>query len=153
MGDNIDSIVFGFRGQINFNAGHKDSTEIDMALNGSFCEAKLTETDFTNKPADIVERYDDLNTYFHTEALPRIGRNYDNYQIIRNILAACQHGRQHLLLCDKRRSDLILRYKKTVDCLVDMQSRVNCRVVFWQELAAACDVSLRNWLNEKYGIK
>ncbi len=152
IGEEIDAIIFGYPGQVHINGGQVDSTEIDMALTGSFCEAKLTETDFTYKTAEVVERYDDLHAIFHAEELPRIGENYDNYQIIRNLLATFQHGKKHILLCDERRSDLVRRYMQTVSCLRDMGNRKKCRVVFWQEIVGACGASLRDWIEEKYGI-
>ncbi len=152
IGETLDSFIFGFPGQIHFNGGQLDSTEIDMAMKESFCEAKLTETDFTKKSADVVERYDDLKVVFHAEDLPRVESNYDNYQIIRNLLATFQRGKKHILLCDERRPDLVCRYMETVSCLREMKHRKNCRVVFWQEIAWACGDSFRDWLKEKYGI-
>ncbi len=152
INETLDAIVFGFPGQVHMKGEQVDSTEIDMALTGLFCEAKLTENDFTQKTVDVVERYDGLHATFHAEDLPRVGGKYDNYQIIRNLLAAFQHGKKHILLCDERRSDLVLRYMQTVSCLREMQNRKNCRVVFWQEIAGACGASLRDWIEEKYGI-
>jgi len=150
--DTLDAIVFGFPGKVNLNGDQIDSTEIDMALKGLFCEAKLTEADFTHKAVDIVERYDGFHATFHAKDLPRVGGQYDNYQIIRNLLAAFQHNKKHILLCDERRLDLVRRYMQTVSCLKEMQDRKNCRVVFWQEIAGVCGASLRNWLEEKFGI-
>jgi hypothetical protein len=150
--ETLDAIVFGFPGQVHINGGQVDSTEIDMALPGLFCEAKLTETDFTHKTADVVESYDGLHATFHAEDLPRVGGEYDNYQIIRNLLAAFQHGKKHILLCDERRPDLVRRYMQTVSCLREMHNRKNCRVAFWQEIAGACGASLRDWIEEKYGM-
>ena len=152
IGEQLDDINFGFPAKVHVNRGQVDTTEIDMALRASFCEAKLTETDFTHKTADIVERYYGLNATFHAEELPRIGEDYDNYQIIRNLLAAFQHDRKHILLCDERRPDLVRRYMQTVSCLRDMHNRKKCRVVFWQEIVGACGASLRDWIEEKYGM-
>jgi hypothetical protein len=150
--EELGSISFGFPGQVHINGGQPDSTEIDMALAGVFVEAKLTESDFTQKRADIVERYDTLLNIFHVDALPRVGDEYDNYQIIRNLLAAIQHNRRHILLCDERRPDLVRRYMQTVACLREMPNRKKCRVVFWQELVSVCGTSLREWIEEKYGM-
>jgi len=152
IGEEIGDITFGFPGQVYISGGQFDSTEIDMALTGLFCEAKLTETDFTCKVAKVVERYDGLHAAFHAEELPRIGEDYDNYQIIRNLLATLQYGKKHMLLCDGRRSDLVQRYMETVLCLRDIRNRKKCKVVFWQEIVGACGVSLRDWIEEKYGI-
>jgi hypothetical protein len=148
----LDSITFGFPGQVRISGGNPDSTEIDMAIPGIFCEAKLTESDFTQKRAEVVERYDSLQRAFHVGALPRLGDSYDNYQIIRNLLASVEQNRKHILFCDERRPDLVRRYMATVLCLRDIEHRKKCRVVFWQELASACGDSLREWIEEKYGM-
>jgi hypothetical protein len=43
-------------------------------------------------------------------------QNYpiQNYQVIRNLLAAIQHGRKHILMCDERRPDLALQISDTL---------------------------------------
>jgi len=148
----LESVSFGYHGAVKLCNGEADTTEIDLSLTDSFCEAKLTESDFTKKQPTVVENYVGLKETFHIEALPRKGNDYDNYQIIRNLIASVQHNRKHFLLCDERRPDLVRRYMGTVSCLREVQSRVNCRVIFWQELVAACGASLREWIEEKYGI-
>ena len=153
LGHDMESISFGFPGEVRINNGQSDSTEIDMALPGAFCEAKLTESDFTQKRPDVVENYDSIQGAFHVDAMPRVGGEYDNYQIIRNLLASIEHDRNHILLCDERRSDLVRRYMDTVSCLRDVQRRKKCRVIFWQEVVAACGKSLREWIEEKYGMR
>jgi hypothetical protein len=152
LGNNMATIEFGVPGKVRINNGQTDTTEIDMALPGAFCEAKLTEADFTHKRAEVVENYDGFQETFHIEALPRVGTDYDNYQIIRNLLAAKQHNRDHILFCDERRPDLARRYLTTVSCLRDIEVRNRCRVIFWQEIVATCGESLRKWIEEKYGI-
>ncbi len=152
IGERPETVLFGYPGQVHINNGKGDLTEIDLVLPGVFCEAKLTEADFTSKAADVVERYDCFRSIFHSEDLPRVGEKYDNYQIIRNLLAAFQHGKKHILLCDERRPDLVRRYMQTVSCLKEMDNRNKCRVIFWQEIALACGASLRNWVAEKYRI-
>jgi len=152
LGNDMESITYGFPARVRINKGQPDSTEIDMTLPGVFCEAKLTETDFTKKRSDVVENYDGLQKAFHVEALPRIGCEYDNYQIVRNLLASIEHNRSHILFCDERRPDLGRRYMGTVSCLRDIHRRNKCRVIFWQEIVAACGKSLREWIEEKYGM-
>ncbi len=152
IGGQLDTINFGIPGNVHINGGQIDKTEIDMELTGLFCEAKLTESDFTKKEKDIVERYDNLNDIFHKEELHRIGENYCNYQIIRNLLAAFQYGKKHMLLCDERRPDLVRKYMQTVTCLKAIHNRKKCRVVFWQEIVDACGATLRDWIAEKYGM-
>jgi len=152
LGNDIATIAFGVPGVVKIGNDQTDSTEIDMELSGVFCEAKLTETDFTHKRPEVVEHYDRFQETFHSDALQRVGRDYDNYQIIRNLLAAKQHNRDHILFCDERRPDLVRRYMSTVSCLQDIKDRMRCRVIFWQEVVAACGESLRKWVEEKYGI-
>lgn len=152
IGSNLEMIAFGFPGAIRLYSGGSDSTEIDLSLTDSLCEAKLTESDFTKKRPSVVENYAGLAEAFHIEALPRKGSDYDNYQIIRNFLASVQHNRKHILFCDERRTDFVKRYMETVSCLRDVKRRTNCRVIFWQEIVAACGATLREWIGEKYGI-
>ncbi len=148
----VKSISFGVPGAVHINKGQSDRTEIDMTLPSAFCEAKLIEDDFKHKRKEIVESYDGLYKAFHVESLPRVGTDYDNYQIIRNLLAAKQHNRDHILFCDERRTDLVRRYMTTVSCLQDSKDRLRCRVICWQEIAAVCGKLLREWIEEKYGI-
>jgi len=152
IGEPLDSIGFGFAGKVRLSGGKFDSTEIDMAIPDAFCEAKLTEPDFTKKSTKVVEKYESLQHTFHVEALSRLGNSYDNYQIIRNLLASIEQNRNHILFCDERRPDLVRRYMTTVLCLRDIKHRRKCRVIFWQELACACGDSLREWIEEKYGM-
>jgi hypothetical protein len=144
--------VFGFKALIYKKEHQTDKSEIDMVLDDLFIEAKLTEEDFTQKDASIVEQYEGLTVQFHKDCLIREGERFDNYQIIRNLLAAIQHNKRHILLCDARRSDLVRRYMETVCCLQDVATRKKCRVVFWQEIQSACGSGLRQFLEEKYGL-
>lgn len=153
LGNDMESITYGFPARVRINKGQLDSTEIDLTLPGVFCEAKLTENDFTHKRPDVVENYDSLQEAFHVEALPRMGCEYDNYQIIRNLLASIEHNRSHILFCDERRPDLVRRYMATVSCLRDIQRRNKCKVIFWQEIVATCGKSLCEWIEEKYGMR
>ncbi len=152
IGAEIDEVAFGFSGNVPRCNGKTDRTEIDLSLTGCLCEAKLTESNFTAKRAEVVEKYLQLKDVFHVEALPRKDGDYDNYQLIRNFLAAAQHKQKHILFCDERRPDLVRRYMETVLCLREVQHRMDCRVIFWQELVAACGSSLREWMKEKYGM-
>ncbi len=98
LGNSLETIVFGFPGDVRIRTGQTDETEIDMALPGVYCEAKLTESDFTHKRKAVVESYDGLAEAFHVEMLPRVGEDCDDYQVIRNLLAAMQHERARKLL-------------------------------------------------------
>jgi hypothetical protein len=150
----VSTIVptFGFKAAVKKNKGKDDATEIDMVLEGVFVEAKLTETDFKQKRASVVGSYDGFAEYFHRQSLARSGDLFDNYQIIRNLLAAIQHNRQHILLCDERRPDLVRRYMETVCCLRNVDDRKRCRVIFWQEVCSVCGKKLRGFLEQRYGL-
>jgi len=142
---------FGFKAGVKLKNGKLDRTEIDMVVDDLFFEAKLTEEDFTEKSELIVEQYDELTKHFYATAMKR-GALYDNYQIIRNLLAALQYGKRHILLCDERRPDLARKYMETVSCLQDINARLKCRVVFWQEIKRACGANLKLFLEEKYAM-
>jgi hypothetical protein len=60
-----------------------------MKIGNRIFEAKLTETDFTQKTPSVVESYVDFETVFDKNILPRTQNGeYENYQLIRNILTA-----------------------------------------------------------------
>jgi hypothetical protein len=144
--------TFGFNASVALDTGHGDDTEIDMVVEDVFFEAKLTESDFTRKGVSVVKRYSSLATHFHSDCLVRREDQIDNYQLIRNLLAAVQHGKRHILICDARRPDLVRRYMETVTCLRDVTARRKCRFVSWQEIKDACGRELKDFLEEKYGL-
>ena len=144
---------FGYKPRVAKKGTNGDETEIDMAIDGYFVEAKLTETDFTEKAVAEVEKYEGLASCFHTECLCICDGRFQNYQVIRNLLASTQHRKHHMLLCDERRPDLVRRYMKTVCCLRDEQMRKGCRVVFWQEIWRACGRDLGDFLQARYGLR
>lgn len=152
LGVNVTNPIFGFKPYIPKTGGRFDSTEIDIALDEVFIEAKLTETDFTQKSAFIVEDYEGFLNVFHKNHLKLRGNKYENYQVIRNILAAIQYDKRHILLCDERRPDLARSYFETVNCIRDITIRKRFRVVFWQEIQRGCGVRLNEYLKIKYGI-
>jgi hypothetical protein len=59
-----------------------------MKLGKMLFEAKLTEGDFQIQRGELVEGYRDLRDIFECRHLPRLGRKYVSYQLIRNVLAA-----------------------------------------------------------------
>jgi len=144
--------VFGEGPGVKKKGTKGDETEIDLALDKVFVEAKLTESGFTEKAVSEVEKYTDLKAVFHTEFLRRKGDCFENYQVIRNLLASIQIGKRHLLLCDERRPDLVRAYFETVGCLRDQKHRKDCGVVFWQEIARVCGKDLSAYLAARYGI-
>lgn len=145
------SPFFGFPAEVKKN-GRGDRTEIDMVMEDVFFEAKLTEKDFTEKEASVVRGYDQFEALFQTASLSRLGDRYDNYQIIRNLLAAAQHGKRHILICDERRPDLVQRYMDTVNCLRSPGDQERCGVVYWQQIRRNCGEDLREFLMRKYDI-
>lgn len=151
----IDSVqpIFGEMPRVRKHPADGDATEIDLALDGVFIEAKLTESDFTDKEVAVVQTYADFETRFHTDLLPRKGGRIENYQVIRNLLAAIQYGRRHLFLCDERRPDLVRAYYETIASLRDAKLRNRCKVVFWQEIARASGKDLAEYLAHRYGIR
>ena len=145
--------VFGLKARVAKQETNGDATEIDLAIGDCLIEAKLTEKDFTEKSVPEVLRYTHLQEHFHVDLLAQQNGHFQNYQVIRNLLAAIQRRRNHVLMCDERRPDLVVHYMDTVSCLRDPAHRVNCRVVFWQDLARSSGKNLSEFLASKYGIR
>lgn len=135
-----------------------ENTQLDMVLGTShgapIFEAKLTEADFTEKSARIVERYNDLETVFDVADLHRtgVGRHFCDYQLIRNVLAAHHRGAPFFLLIDRQRDDLADRFDALLGRVRDDRLRQNLRRVTWQQLARHAPSDLRSFLSMKYGI-
>ena len=145
-------VEFGVGGNVPRRNDRPDSTELDMRVGNIVCEAKLTESDFTSKSAKVVEAYRDLSDVFDPGQLPSVEGRYENYQLIRNVLAAAAHDCHFVLLCDGRRPDLLHRWW-TVHAVIrcpDLRARTH--FLLWQEVAAACPAPLREYLCEKYGL-
>ena len=155
---NITSIEFGFQAKVlktNQDQVTEDNTEVDVLINKNIiAECKLAEADFCVKDKHVVEQYSEFKNVFHTNLLKQSPTHYDNYQLIRNILAANQHNAQFVLICDMRRPDLAQRFLRTVTCIKDdyLNLRTNCRIIYWQDLAKVVGEDLRKFLDEKYGI-
>jgi hypothetical protein len=62
---------FGWKARVPLCNGLMDRTEVDMRLGSLLVEAKLTESDFQTRKADIVEAYRDFEVVFERELLPR----------------------------------------------------------------------------------
>lgn len=156
--ENITSVEFGFQAKVlktDQNQFTEDKTEVDVLINKNIiAECKLTEADFCVKEKQLVEQYSEFKNVFHTNLLKQTPTHYDNYQLIRNILAANQHNAQFVLICDMRRPDLVQRFLQTVTCIKDdyLSLRTNCRIIYWQDLAKVVGEDLRQFLDEKYGI-
>ncbi|MXW50082.1 MAG: hypothetical protein F4X81_18470 [Gammaproteobacteria bacterium] len=147
-----EPVEFGVAGKVPLCNGKPDTTELDMRVGNVILEAKLTESDFTSKRAAVVEAYRDFRDVFDANLLPRVEGKYQNYQLIRNVLAAVAHGYDFVLLCDGRRPDL-LRHWWTVHAAIRQPDlRVRSHFLLWQEVAEACPAPLRCDLREKYGL-
>jgi hypothetical protein len=157
--DEISSVEFGFKAKVlktNSDKIEEDKTEVDVFINKNIiAECKLTEEDFCIKVKSIVEQYSEFKNVFHTNKLLQTETHYQNYQLIRNILAAKQYNAQFILICDMRRPDLAQSFCQTVMCIKDeyLDLRTNCKIIYWQDIAKVVGEELRVFLNEKYGIK
>jgi hypothetical protein len=146
------SPVFGFRAEVALNDAARDMTEVDMRLGSLLVEAKLTEKDFTNRPASHVERYAGLDTTFVVRLLPRQSGDYLGYQLIRNVLAARQHKAQLCVLLDQRRPDLLQDWWAVHSAIRDPDLRARCCFRTWQQVRAASPAPLAAFLTAKYGL-
>jgi hypothetical protein len=143
---------FGFRPRVPLLSETIERTEIDMKLGNVLFEAKLTEADFQLQRAELVEGYTDFREVFAGRQLPRIGKKYVSYQLIRNILAAYALDLDFCALIDARRPDLIEDWYAVVCSVRSAALRVRCKVLTWQELAGGLPSALQSFLNVKYGI-
>lgn len=143
---------FGFRPRIPLRNGKKDRTEIDMRLGDLLVEAKLTENGFQTAPARLLERYCDLDI-FDVDDLPRSGDHFQNYQLIRGVLAAYSTRGSFCLFCDSRRPDMIEQWYSVVRTVRNCDLRCRLRLVTWQEIARALPRSLQQYLSAKYGVE
>jgi hypothetical protein len=143
---------FGFKPRVPLTSGHVERTEIDMKLGRVLFEAKLTEADFQSQNATLVEGYRDLEEVFEVSELPRRGRKYASYQLLRNVLAAYALDISFCLLLDPRRPDLIEDWYEILRCIRPSELRSRCRVLTWQELAPCLPSALQEFLGVKYGI-
>jgi len=64
--------VFGWKAKVPLKSGLFDRTEVDMRWGDLLLEAKLTESDFQMRKAEIVEAYRDFDLVFDRELLPRV---------------------------------------------------------------------------------
>jgi hypothetical protein len=143
---------FGMKPELRLKSGRGDRTEIDLAFENIIIEAKLTETDFTQKSVSVVKNYTDVEKIFYFNHLPNNGENIFHYQIIRNIIASVQLNKRHILICDDRRGDMIRGYYDVVKCIKDISIRKNCSIIFWQDIFGSVGRELKQFLSDKYGI-
>jgi hypothetical protein len=143
---------FGFPAGVPRNGRNPDRTEVDMKLGSLLAESKLTETDFQVQRAAIVESYKDFREVFDQDSLPRLNGQYASYQLIRNVLAAHDHGLSFCVLHDARRPDLREAWFAVMSCVKSTELKTRCKVLTWQELAELLPEELQDFLDHKYGI-
>jgi hypothetical protein len=152
LGVESAELRFGIRVRVPFADGRLDRTEVDMQLGSLLVEAKLTENDFQNKAAEVVEQYRDFADVFDRRMLPRKLGAYACYQLIRNVLAAQAKDASFCVMLDARRPDLMESWYAVMRSVRPADLRVRCKVLTWQELAEVLPSKLRSFLHEKYGI-
>lgn len=150
----INQIEFGYNPIILVDGTpEKRPTEVDLFIHDQIiCEAKLTEKDFTSKSKSHVNKYDLFSKIFDVNSLAQTDKEYLNYQLIRNIIAAVDEDRRFILLCDMRRPDLIAAFHHTTGCILDIQNRMRCEFITWQQISTYVGKDLRDFLKLKYGI-
>jgi hypothetical protein len=143
---------FGFMPRVPLLTGEVERTEVDMKLGQVLFEAKLTEANFQTQDAALIERYCDLKQVFDFRKLPRQGKQFSSYQLLRNVLAAYALDLHFCVLLDGRRPDLIEQWYRVMRCMRFATLRTRCKVLTWQELTPCLPPALRNFLHVKYGI-
>jgi hypothetical protein len=122
---------FGFKPRVPLESGHVERTEVDMRLGSVLFEAKLTEANFQRQSAGTVEGYCNLKDVFGWSKLPRIGKQYASYQLLRNVLAAHTLGLSFCVLLDSRRPDLIEEWYEVMACVRPTDLRTRCKALTW----------------------
>jgi hypothetical protein len=148
-----ESPQFGFRPRVPLLNGHSDRTEVDMKLGSLLVEAKLTESDFQSKAAEVVESYRDFGDVFDRQMLPKLRKKYASYQLIRNVLAAHALALSFCVLLDARRPDLMEAWYAVMRCVRRAELRTRCHVLTWQELSQSLPLQLQRFLRNKYGVE
>ena len=150
--DDAPTAQFGFKARVPLSNGLFDRTEVDLKLGDLLIEAKLTESDFQTKDAEIVRGYRDFKAVFDTRALPAVRGKYLAYQLIRNVLAAHANRGSFCVLLDQRRPDLIEQWYAVMRCVRLSDLRTRCKVLTYQELSEVLPQALQEFLALKYGI-
>ena len=144
--------IFGWRARVPLLDGNVDRTEVDMKFGSLLVEAKLTESSFECCPLERMRQYAEFSDVFRLSDLPRMRRQYQCYQLLRNVLAANAHNASFCLLTDARRSDSIESWFQVLAAIRPLDLRTRCKLLTWQELTPALPDALRRFLDQKYGI-
>jgi hypothetical protein len=143
---------FGFKPRIPLHKGKRDNTEIDMKLDQSLVEAKLTESDFQSAGFELISRYRDVVSVFDLSEIPCRNGRHCSYQLIRGTLAAYATGFSYCIFCDVRRPDLIEAWYRVMRAVRLVELRCRLKLLTWQELAAVLPDDLQQFLAAKYGV-
>lgn len=145
--------TFGTRALLPMRGGEIDRTELDMVLGDAPVEAKLTEGGFGHASGARLLRYCGMEEMFSLEELPRTGRGYAGYQIVRGMLEAERRGSRYTVLLDGRRADLAELCFQVVAAAHSAASRSRFHLRTWQEIAACVPPVVRAFLRERFGIE
>ncbi len=143
---------FGFKARVPLKSGLFDRTEADLRLGDLLIEAKLTESDFQSRDAEIVRGYREFEEVFDPTELPMALGKFLSYQLVRNVLAAHASGCSFCVLLDERRVDLLEQWYAVMRCVRIANLRLRCKVLTWQELSEILPPRLREFLDYKYGV-
>jgi len=144
--------IFGWRARVPLGEDKFDRTEVDMKFGNLLVESKLTEGSFESCSIESMRRYPYFAEIFHLAELPRLRREYQCYQLLRNVLAAKAHNASFCLMTDARRTDLTEAWFRVMAAIRPLELRMRCKLLTWQELTPALPRSLRDFLEQKYGI-
>ena len=152
--DNLTEVKIEFGFDPRLEKYNETKTEIDMKIQNTIFEAKLTEYNFTTKnKIDLLKKYDNIEEYFDLTSLHKNNETITNYQLLRNFLAAIKNNFNFILLVDSRRPDLIREFLYTFSALKYQYQDINkFRFITWQDIYNVIGKDLKLFLKLKYGI-
>ena len=141
---------FGYKPRIQLANGRFDRTEIDLRLGSLLVEAKLTESSPGPTRRALLDRYPGFTEAFES----RLEESIPGYQLHRGVLAALAEpgNARFCLLADARRPDLLEAWYAILATVRTGDLRCRLQMLTWQELARTLPGTLRDFLEEKYGI-
>jgi hypothetical protein len=101
----------------------------------------------------MLARYCQADEVFDSEQLPIVRDVLQSWQLVRGVLAAHACSAFFLVFCDRRRPDLTDRWFEVMRAVKDSALRTRLGILTWQEISATLPDRLRNFLDEKYGIR
>lgn len=133
------------------HAGEKDlAVRIDLSVMDYY--AKLTLHDWMGPYWEThIEKIDSFRETFDAERLPSSEGRYHNHPLIMHLIAAFEQKKKFVLVCDRRHTKITEAFTSTIACLKSKSQQSQCRLVFWQDLACACeDIQLVQFLKSVY---